>query len=128
MYTRCDSSICSFLKVLPGLCLKDYRNVQYGKRTEILSAFIICILKKAVTSKKVYRMVYIRYGRFWEKSHIQVLVNLRLIFSLWKLPWSMTINLPTMQFHWPQNCVEVRGQRPNIISLEVKSGVLLVGL
>ena len=102
--------------------------MQYGKRTEILSALIICIVKKAVTSKKVYRTVYIRYGRFWEKSHIQVLVNLRLISSLWKLPWSMTINLPTMQFHWPQNCIEARGQRPNIIALVVKSGVLQVRL
>ena len=55
--------------------------------------------KTAAATKKVYRPVYAMLGGFPKISPIQVLVNLRLLSSLWKLLWSMTINLPKILIH-----------------------------
>ena len=52
--------------------------------------------KTAAATNKAYRPVYVRLNRFLKINHIQLLVNLRSLSSLWKLLWSMTINLPTI--------------------------------
>ena len=53
-------------------------------------------------------------------SHNQTMVNLRKFSIIWKLPRSMTINLPIIQSHQPQTSIEVRGWNVRILAFEAK--------
>ena len=51
------------------------------------------------------------FSFFWQVAELAnmliypVLVNLRSMSSIWKLPWSMTINIRPIQLHYPQTSI-----------------------
>ena len=69
------------------------------------------------------------FSFFWQVAELAnkliytVLVNLRSSFSIWKLPWPMTIKMRTIQSHYPQTSTEVRGRNVQIRALEAKSSL-----
>ena len=58
-----------------------------------------------------------------KSNHNQESVNLRSQSSMWKLARPKTINLHQIKFHYPQSCIETRGQILTILCYGVKSGL-----
>ena len=65
---------------------------------------------------------------FDKSANSHVLRNFRLLSNIWKQPWCMTSNLLTINFGWPQNCLEDRGRIVQTLAFVVKSGSCQNGL
>ena len=62
-------------------------------------------------------------GRICKKANNLVLVNLRCLSTICKLPWYITINLHPIWSHWPQSYHEARGQIIFFEAFEAKSSL-----
>ena len=64
------------------------------------------------------------FSFFWQVAELAnmliypVLVNLRSTSSIWKLPWSMTINTRPIQLHYPQTSIENWGRNAKYFLLK----------
>ena len=64
------------------------------------------------------------FSFFWQVAELTnkliypVLVNLRSTSSIWKLPWSMTINTRPIQLHYPQTSIDNWGRKAKYFLLK----------
>ena len=109
----------------------------YTKATATCNTAIereFCGVLEYVWHQNVRRPIKSTYTFNWNSADFdklvifQILRNFWTLSNIWKLPWSMTSNLLTLNFHWPQNCLETRGRNVQILALVVKSGICQNGL